>query len=189
MLIDRVTIGAGQLAVVKKSPEQVSENRLVALRGDEDEDGWVSRNGRRIRTAKPLSNEEQKATWGFVPATQAKFMQMVRAGKVHNVEDMLEFNKDEINVNYQDREKGQTSLSIAASANYVELVSVLLEARADPHIRDRTEMRYTPLELAQVIMEDEDPDFEEVVELLRDASGYDQLPKVRRSTNPDDYVW
>lgn len=40
-------------------------------------------------------------------------------------------------------------------------------------------MRYTPLEAAQAIMEDEDGDFEELVQVLAKASGYDRPPPRR----------
>mmetsp|Transcript_41234 Transcript_41234/g.93027 ORF Transcript_41234/g.93027 Transcript_41234/m.93027 type:complete len:204 (-) Transcript_41234:124-735(-) len=174
---------ASNLAIVPKT--DVSERRLCLLQGDTDKDGYYSVNGQVRRRAPTLTKEEQLEKFGRVQKTQQQFLKHVQDGKLDRIEDMLEFQKDELDLNFQDEKKGFTALMHATCANNLDVVSVLLEARADPHVRDRTPMRYTPLEVATVIMQDEDADFEDVVELLREASGYDRLPKVRRK--PDEH--
>eukprot|EP00421_Protoceratium_reticulatum_P073253 CAMPEP_0168409136 /NCGR_PEP_ID=MMETSP0228-20121227/27031_1 /TAXON_ID=133427 /ORGANISM="Protoceratium reticulatum, Strain CCCM 535 (=CCMP 1889)" /LENGTH=205 /DNA_ID=CAMNT_0008422845 /DNA_START=61 /DNA_END=678 /DNA_ORIENTATION=- len=169
---------ASNLAIVPKT--DVSENRLCLLQGDTDKDGYYSVNGQLRRRAPTLAKGEQVDRFGRVQKTQQQFMQHVQEGRLDRIEDMLEFQRDELDLNFQDDKKGFTALMHATCANKLDIVMVLLEARADPHLRDRTPMRYTPLEVATVIMQDEDADFEDVVEVLREACAYDNLPKVRR---------
>mmetsp|Transcript_120466 Transcript_120466/g.336086 ORF Transcript_120466/g.336086 Transcript_120466/m.336086 type:complete len:238 (+) Transcript_120466:1-714(+) len=169
---------ASNLAIVPKA--DVSEHRLCLLQGDTGKDGSYSVNGQIRKHAEVLTKEEEMAKYGRVRKTQDQFMKQVVGEKLDRVEDMLEFQRDELDLDYQDEKKGFTALMHATCAGNVEIVQVLLEAKADPHIRDKTPMRYTPLEVAVVIMQDEDAEFADVVEVLREASGYDRLPRVRR---------
>ncbi|CAJ1343201.1 unnamed protein product [Effrenium voratum] len=143
--------------------------------GGIDENGWYSKNGALVQRSQETP---EHLPFGQVSATQQGFMDHVQAGRVDRVEDLLEFHRDKIEIDFQDA-LGQTPLMLATLAGSIDMVEILLEARADPHIRERTEMAYTPLEAAQVIMEDEDPDFEELVQLLSRASGHESLPSKR----------
>ncbi|CAE8640627.1 unnamed protein product [Polarella glacialis] len=179
----RLSPGSNRMApngAIVPVPE-VSESRLCLQKGGVDESGWYSKNGALVQRSQAQSSQQEKDELGRVSATQQSFMDHVKAGRLDRVEDLLEFRRDEIDLNFQEEWQGKTALMLATLANQVEIVDVLLEARADPHIRDRTEMRYTPLEVAQVIMEDEDPEFQEVVNMLKDASGHDHLSRARRS--------
>merc|ERR1712151_444047 len=138
--------------------------------------------GHSRRSAKDL---EQEIMYGEFVKKQMKFLNHVQEGHLDRVEDLLEFERDELNLDFQEDVKGFTPLMTAATAGNLDMVTVLLEAKADPHIRDKTVMRYTPLEVAIVIMEDEDPEYAEVVEILRKASGYERLPRVRRKPGED----
>uniref|UniRef100_A0A7S4R3X4 Uncharacterized protein n=1 Tax=Alexandrium monilatum TaxID=311494 RepID=A0A7S4R3X4_9DINO len=169
---------ASNLALVPK-PE-VSENRLCLLQGDVAKDGKYSSNGQIRKREEVLTKEEEIAKFGCVRKTQQQFMKLVIDEKMDSVEDMLEFQRDEISLDFQDEKKGYTALMHATCANNLDLVQLLLEAKADPHIRDKTPMRYTPLEVATVISQDEDTDFADLADLLCEASGYDRLPRVRR---------
>eukprot|EP00405_Crypthecodinium_cohnii_P005572 CAMPEP_0194761398 /NCGR_PEP_ID=MMETSP0323_2-20130528/14112_1 /TAXON_ID=2866 ORGANISM="Crypthecodinium cohnii, Strain Seligo" /NCGR_SAMPLE_ID=MMETSP0323_2 /ASSEMBLY_ACC=CAM_ASM_000346 /LENGTH=196 /DNA_ID=CAMNT_0039683115 /DNA_START=97 /DNA_END=684 /DNA_ORIENTATION=- len=166
-------------ASVLAVPEDTSK-KLMLQRGGTDENGWYSENGLRKQRQPDVSHEDEKKLFGCVLAKQRKFMEHVKEGRLDEVEDYLAFHVADIDINHQDGE-GKTALMIAAQANELEMVEALLEARADPHIRDKSTMRYTPLELAQRILEDEDAEYLDVVEILRIASGYDTLPRVRRS--------
>eukprot|EP00434_Breviolum_minutum_P045379 symbB.v1.2.040666.t1/scaffold7420.1/size11376/2 len=72
-------------------------------------------------------------------------MDHVKACRVERVEDLLEFHGSKIDVNFHDPIKGQTPLMLATMAGNVDLVEILLE--------------------------DEDPDFEDLVRILQAASG------------------
>eukprot|EP00439_Symbiodinium_sp_Y106_P050208 s4468_g6.t1 len=133
----------------------------------------------RLSTGRSQESDSDRQLFSKASSIQQAFVDHVEAGRLERVEDMLEFHSDEFDLNFQDPVHGRTPLMLAALAGSLELVEVLLEARADPHIRERTEMRYTPLEAAQVIMEDEDGDFEEIVQVLAKASGYDRPPPRR----------
>eukprot|EP00931_Biecheleriopsis_adriatica_P111620 TRINITY_DN86028_c0_g1_i1.p1 TRINITY_DN86028_c0_g1~~TRINITY_DN86028_c0_g1_i1.p1 ORF type:complete len:221 (-),score=47.98 TRINITY_DN86028_c0_g1_i1:34-627(-) len=155
----------------------VSASRLSLQMGGVSEQGWYSKNGALVR--RQQEDGADKPAFGQVTAIQQAFMDHVKAGRLDRVEDLLEVQRDQIDLDFQDEWKGQTPLMLATLGGHLEIVEVLLEARADPHIRERSEMAYTPMEAAQVIMEDEDPDFEELVHVLREASGYDCLPSKR----------
>ncbi|CAE7499817.1 unnamed protein product [Symbiodinium natans] len=146
---------------------------------------WLKAEMTRNTALVPLEEDSEATASCKASATQKAFLDHVEAGRLDRVEDMLEFHSDKIDVNFQDPVHGRTPLMLAALAGNLDLVEVLLEARADPHIRERTEMCYTPLEAAQVIMEDEDGDFEELVQLLAKASGYDHLPPRRSDPGYD----
>ncbi|CAE7238122.1 unnamed protein product [Symbiodinium sp. CCMP2592] len=164
-------------------PLEASSARLDFQLGGVDENGWYSKNGALARRSQESDSERQ--LFSKASSIQQAFVDHVEAGRLERVEDMLEFRSDEFDLNFQDPVHGRTPLMLAALAGSLELVEVLLEARADPHIRERTEMRYTPLEAAQVIMEDEDGDFEEIVQALAKASGYDRPPPRRSDPGYD----
>ncbi|CAL1138019.1 unnamed protein product [Cladocopium goreaui] len=156
--------------------------------GGTDENGWYSKNGALVQRSKEGGPEGQ-LPFSQASSTQQAFMDHVKACRVERVEDLLEFHRDKIDVNFPDPLKGQTPLMLATLAGNIDLVDILLEepsdllciksagcsgqAQADPHLRERTEMAYTPLEAAQVIMQDEDPDFEDLVRILQEASGWE----------------
>eukprot|EP00435_Cladocopium_sp_Y103_P043523 s574_g12.t1 len=162
--------GTASRAIV---PVETSESRLAALQmGGTDENGWYSKKGALVQRSKEGGPEDQ-LPFSQASSTQQAFMDHVKACRVERVEDLLEFHRDKLDVNFCDPLKGQTPLMLATLAGNIDLVDVLLEAQADPHIRERTEMAYTPLEAAQVIMQDEDPGFEDLVRILQEASGWE----------------
>merc|ERR1712194_150458 len=155
--------------------------------GDQDAAGWYSQHGALRRRPAPMTEDEERAKFGYLHVVQQEFMRHVEDGNLHRIEDMLEFRRRDLDVNFQTERDGKTPLFLAAEAGNLELAQVLLEVRADPHIRELTNMRYTPLEVALRVLEDEDKDYAELVEFLREASGYDRLPRVRRSPYGEQY--
>ena len=180
--MERSKVAAGRAPAPPTSaiiPVEDSQSRFALQMGGVDENGWYSKNGALVQRSKEGGPEDQ-LPFSQASATQQAFMDHVKACRVERVEDLLEFHGSKIDVNFHDPIKGQTPLMLAIMAGNVDLVEILLEAKADPHIRERTEMAYTPLEAAQVIMQDEDPDFEDLVRILQAASGWENLPSKRR---------
>mmetsp|Transcript_11433 Transcript_11433/g.25924 ORF Transcript_11433/g.25924 Transcript_11433/m.25924 type:complete len:164 (-) Transcript_11433:87-578(-) len=126
-----------------------------------------------------LSKEDELREYGYVPKTQSMFRKYVKMRQLDRLEDLLEMHADEIFIDMREAETGRTALMDAVCTNEADIVRVLLEQGADPHIRDFSEMRYTVVEIAQTLCED-DPDYEDVLGLLCEAAGFDRPPTLRK---------
>mmetsp|Transcript_31223 Transcript_31223/g.57072 ORF Transcript_31223/g.57072 Transcript_31223/m.57072 type:complete len:163 (-) Transcript_31223:65-553(-) len=126
-----------------------------------------------------LTKEDELREYGYVPKTQSMFRKYVKTRQLDRLEDLLESQAGEIFVDMRESETGKTALMDAVCANELDIVRVLLEQGADPHIRDFSEMRYTVVEIAQTLCED-DPDYEEVLSLLCEAAGFERPPPLRK---------
>jgi len=117
----------------------------------------------------PLTKTEQKKEFGYVVAEQQRFLWHLQDGHLDIVEDYLlhAAKRKAIEVNAYD-ELGWTPLHYAARLNFPEIVRVLLDANADPDLKDKVN-GMTASDLATMGFGEEAGSNEEVLEVLRGA--------------------
>mmetsp|Transcript_57103 Transcript_57103/g.133137 ORF Transcript_57103/g.133137 Transcript_57103/m.133137 type:complete len:217 (-) Transcript_57103:80-730(-) len=116
---------------------------------DDDMTGLLTREERQQGWSFPLTRTMQKKEFGAVVCEQERFLAHLQDGHLNVVREYLNNSKRKhaIDVNLFDR-SGLTPLHHAALLNHLDIAQALLEADADPTLRDR-ENNLTPLAMAQ----------------------------------------
>ncbi|CAE7443725.1 NIFU4 [Symbiodinium natans] len=116
---------------------------------DDDMNATIAEEDRKRGWEYPLTKTQQKREFGCVPADQQRFLWRLQDGHLDVVEDYLHNPKmrKAIDINRYD-DMGLTPLHHAARLGHGDIVRALIEAKADPLLRDRGQ-GLTALDFAQ----------------------------------------
>eukprot|EP00439_Symbiodinium_sp_Y106_P078884 s1762_g17.t1 len=116
---------------------------------DDDMNATITEEDRKRGWEYPLTKTQQKREFGCVPADQQRFLWRLQDGHLDVVEDYLHNPKmrKAVDINRYD-EMGLTPLHHAARLGHANIVRALIEGKADPLLRDRSQ-GLTALDFAQ----------------------------------------